>query len=93
MTSKEFVRISEFYTKHNNLHMRGHVWLFPQAINEMPHPAHKAKVQAGLSNPIYLQPKLMRISGDYFRIQDPYNGVMNIHRKWVRSILLKHYNY
>jgi hypothetical protein len=93
MTSKEFVRITEFYKKHYNLAMRGHVWLFPHTVNEMPCPSHNAKIQAGLSKAIYLKPKMMRITGNYFRIQDPYNGVMNIHRKWVQSVLLKHYNH
>jgi len=93
MTSKEFTKISQFYGKYYNCQMRGHVWLFPEAINEMHTPSLSAKSSSWQGKTIYLKPVRMRIEGVHFRIQDPNNGLINIHRKYVQAVLLYNYNH
>jgi len=93
MTSKEFTHIREFYGKHYNLQMRGHVWLFPQAVKQIPAASSNVKEWARKNDKIYLKPTKMRVDGNYIKIMCAYNGVMLIDRKYIKSILLFHYNY
>lgn len=93
MTSKEFIAIREFYGKYNNIQTRGHVWLAPQAIKQMNAASATVKEWARKRSDIYLKPTKMRLDGNCLKIMCAYNGVMLIHRKYIKSMLLYHYNY
>jgi hypothetical protein len=93
MTSKEFAIIREFYGTHYNLNMRGHVWLFPQAIKRMHTASDVAKAWARKNASIYIKPTKMRVDGNHVRIMCSQNGVFLVHRRYIKSMLLFNYNY
>jgi len=93
MTSKEFVRIREFYGNHFNLQMRGHIWLSPQAAKHMPTKSATVREWSRKRYDIYLKPTKMRIDGNSIKIMDAYNGIMLIDRRYIKAMLLFNYNY
>jgi hypothetical protein len=93
MTSKEFARIREFYGTHYNLQMRGHVWLSPHAVKQIPSASSTVKDWARQRKDIYLKPTKMRVDGNYIKIMCAFNGTMLVERKYIKSVRLFHYNY
>jgi hypothetical protein len=93
MTRNEYNHIDAFYKKHYNLAMKGHIWLSPRAIREIPNPSDTATRWAREKRDIYLKPVKIRPEDEYFYISCVYNGLIKIHRKYVKSTMLFHYNY
>jgi len=93
MTSKEFAKIREFYGTHYNLQMRGYLWFFPKAVKQFPQASYTIKEWARKGETIFIKPKTMRIDGNYIKVLCPSNGVAFIDRKYIKSLLLHHYNY
>lgn len=93
MTSKEYTAIREFYGKHSNLRMYGHVWLHPKAIKHIRNPSDSLKLWARKKKSLYLHPKMMRVDGNNLRMYDQFSGLISIDRRWIKTVLLYHYNH
>lgn len=93
MTSKEYRTIREFYGKHSNLRMYGHVWLFPKAGKHMKRSTNRTFPWECKNEVMYIRPRMMRVDGDELRIFCPEHGLFTIHHRWVKGLQLYHYNY
>lgn len=93
MTFNEFVAIREFYGKHADIKPSGHVWLFPKAIKHIKKPSDTLQRWAQKNQVLYLNPKTMRVNGENLRILDQWSGSIEIHHRWIQSVLLYHYNF
>jgi hypothetical protein len=67
--------------------------LSPKAVKYMPAASHTVKEWAKRKDDIYIKPTKMRVDGNYLKVMCAYNGVMLIDRRYIKAILLFHYNY